>query len=160
MEFFGHPNNDTARHKIIDLLIQGIRIGDEILEAVVANAAQVVNAPIALITFVHRHQLMHLSKYGIEADSSSAEDSFCIHRLTEAEFTEISDAMLDLCLFQAVSSSVSDATGCGVWQRIHSLCLLAGVLSVISKGILVCGRGRGEGSHGWPGCAGLRPTTR
>lgn len=96
MEFFGYPNNDTARHKIINLLIQGIRSGDEILEAVVANAAQVVNAPIALITFVHRHQLMHLSKYGIEADSSSAEDSFCIHHLTEAEFTEISDTMLDL----------------------------------------------------------------
>lgn len=96
MEFFGHPNTDTARHKIIDILFQRIRSSDEILDAVVASAAQVMNVPISLITFAHRQQLLHLSNYGIEADSSNVEESFCIHHLEENEFTEISDTTLDL----------------------------------------------------------------
>lgn len=96
MEFFEHSSAEVLRFKIIDALIQKMQSGDEVLNALVTSAAQVMHVPIALVTFVHRQQLLHLSRFGLEAESSDVDQSFCMHHLADAELMEISDTTLDL----------------------------------------------------------------
>lgn len=95
MEFYKSNYSDDNRHKIIDAINQKPEDNDPMLEMIAECARTVCDAPIALITLVHRQRQLHAGRSGLNTPSLEIEHSFCRHNISDRNILEVNDASID-----------------------------------------------------------------
>ena len=60
-----------------------------------ALAAQLCQAPIALVSLVDEHRQWFLSRFGLEPRETPRSHAFCAHAITQPDLFEVADAALD-----------------------------------------------------------------
>jgi len=68
---------------------------EPVFDRIVAVAAQVFEAPIALLNLVAEHRQWAKATYGLDFCQSDRRDAFCAHTILEDELLLIEDAMAD-----------------------------------------------------------------
>ncbi|WP_311970438.1 EAL domain-containing protein [Pseudomonas baltica] len=90
-----YPGNEIPRAQRVAELCYLDAVQDDVLDRIVALAAENFGAPISLISILEEQQQWFLAKVGIAVSSTPRDISFCGHTILVDEFLEVPNALLD-----------------------------------------------------------------
>ena len=89
------PPNETARLRALWRYMRHDRAPDPALDAITRLTADLLAAPMAVISLVDEHGLWFKSRVGIEATDVCREGAFCVHTLLGEGLLEVPDTRAD-----------------------------------------------------------------